>query len=88
MIFAEFNEFSDKKESKGFDRMTSVVANEHLKHSTSKSHLTDMIFKLTLIHASLIFAEFNEFTEFTSHLGKLSLKINCFGITKRFKFVS
>ena len=57
MIFVEFSEFSDRKELRGFDRMTSCMANEHLKHSTSKSYLTDRIFKLTLIHAPLILSD-------------------------------
>ena len=34
MIFAEFSEFIDKKESKGFNRVTSHVESEHLDHSS------------------------------------------------------
>ena len=54
VICAEFNEFSDKKESKGFDRVTSHVARGNFNHSPSKLKVPDKIFKLSLIHAPLI----------------------------------
>ena len=39
------------QQSKGFDRVTSFVAGQH---PTTKSEVTDRIFKFTLIHASVI----------------------------------
>ena len=57
MVFAEFSEFTDKNKSKGFNWVTSHVASVHLNHSTSKSQLTDVIFKLTLIHVPLVLSD-------------------------------
>ena len=57
MIFPEFIKYSDRKELKGFDQMTCHVTSEHLNHSTSKPQVTDMIFKLTLIHAPLFLSD-------------------------------
>lgn len=55
-FFLIFNEFSyeSNQKSKWLDLVTSGMASEHLNHLTTKAQMTNRIFKITLIHGSVI----------------------------------
>ena len=56
-VFSEFSEFSDKKylSLKGVPTCQILCKRPSCYHGTSKTHVSDRIFKLTPIHALVIY---------------------------------
>ena len=69
------NWIEQNQKSKGFDYVTSCVRSKHLNQSTTKSKVTDRIFKLTLIFYVSVIFKIHRIHRFSITFGKTQTRV-------------